>query len=231
MTVAEQHVAFKVGFDKTDSSNYPGFEPEEIDLFINLAQDRLVKTRYGGNNLYRTSFEQSQKRTDDLRTIIKQTTLTPLSPTSLNKPGGQFFNLPNSVATNDVYWFSIQEEANVIVTDCDGNTSTVKLPVKPITHDQYNKIIKDPFNKPDETELVRLVSEGAIEVISPVASLVSLVLRYVRKPQRIDVVNAVDCELPDHMHQEVVDVAVSLALENVESVRTRSNEAELQKSE
>ena len=60
------HIEFKLGLDKTDSLNYPNFEPEEIDLWLNRAQDRFVKTRYVHNNKTET-FEETQKRTDDLR--------------------------------------------------------------------------------------------------------------------------------------------------------------------
>ena len=231
MNVQSMHDYFKVGFDKTDSLNYPGFEPEEIDLWLNMAQDRLVKTRYGGNNLYRKGFEESQKRTDDLRTIVRQAVLSPQSATILNKPNGFPFNVPNSPSTNDVYWFSIQEEVNILVTDCNNVQTATRLPVKAITHDQYNKIIRDPFNKPDSTEVVRLFSEGQIEVISPIGMPTSLIIRYVRKPQRIDLANSVDCELPDHIHSEVGDTAIQMALENIESVRTRSNTIELNTTE
>lgn len=235
MLISEMQQAFKVGFDKTDSLNYPGFEPEEIDLWLNTAQDRLVKTRYGGNNVYRKGFEETQKRTDDLRTIIHQVTLLPQPQTVLNKPNGTFFILSNNPAGNDVYWFSVQEDAVVTIADCNGNLIKKSIPVKPITHDQYNRIILDPFNKPYEKELVRLFAEGNIEVICPLTStltsLISLNVRYVRKPQRVSLANSVSCELPDHMHIEVVDSAVSMALENIESGRYRTNVNELSKEE
>ena len=51
MTVQQLHLEFKFRCDKLDSLNYPNFLPEEIDLLLNNAQDRLIKQRYGLNNI------------------------------------------------------------------------------------------------------------------------------------------------------------------------------------
>ena len=50
MTSNEMHISFRVGVDKAESFDYPSFEEEEIDLFLNKAQDRFIKNRYGINN-------------------------------------------------------------------------------------------------------------------------------------------------------------------------------------
>ncbi|GAH17195.1 unnamed protein product, partial [marine sediment metagenome] len=85
MTLAEMHIQFKLGLDKTDSLNYPNFEPEEIDLWLDNAQGRFVKTRYVHNNKSET-FEETQKRTDDLRTIVTEVTLIPSATQIPTKP-------------------------------------------------------------------------------------------------------------------------------------------------
>ena len=59
MTVAEMHIQFKVGLDKTDSLNYPNFEPEEIDLWLNKAQEKFIKSRYS-HDVKRETFEETQ---------------------------------------------------------------------------------------------------------------------------------------------------------------------------
>ena len=70
MTCAELHLEFKFRCDKLDTLNYPNFLPEEIDLILNNAQERLVKQRYGFNNIKRQSFEETEKRTEDLKEIV-----------------------------------------------------------------------------------------------------------------------------------------------------------------
>ena len=78
MTCAELHLEFKFRCDKLDTLNYPNFLPEEIDLILNNAQERLIKQRYGFNNIKRQSFEETEKRTEDLKEIVKNAILTPL---------------------------------------------------------------------------------------------------------------------------------------------------------
>ena len=75
MTIDQMHIDFKLEYDKTSNLENPAFEPEEIDLWINKAIRKFVKTRYSGINVKRESFEQTQKRIDDLRSLIKQETL------------------------------------------------------------------------------------------------------------------------------------------------------------
>ena len=43
---------------------------DTLFAFLNEALDKFVKTRYSGINYKREGFEQSQKRIDDLRTLV-----------------------------------------------------------------------------------------------------------------------------------------------------------------
>ena len=81
MTIAEAHIEFDVTLDKRFTSQTPEFPPEIIDYFLREAQARYVKTRYSPNNIYQAGFEEIQKRTDDLRNIVKTVVLdtTPVS--------------------------------------------------------------------------------------------------------------------------------------------------------
>ena len=57
MTISDAHINFKFLIDKADVLNYPNFLSEEIDLLFTIAQERIIKQRYGKNNIKRTSFE------------------------------------------------------------------------------------------------------------------------------------------------------------------------------
>ncbi len=112
------HTEFKVGIDKTDSLNVPNFEPEERDLWLNKAQQRFILQRYGGSNPKRQSFEETEKRSNDLRELIVNNSLSPLPfDSSVNKTNGVFVDLSG---TTDTYWFAVNEEADVTYTDCNG---------------------------------------------------------------------------------------------------------------
>ena len=117
-----------------------------------------------------------------------------------------------------------------------------RVDVKPMQHDDYNKIVTDPFNRPCLDEkgkslLRRLEFQSKFEIIFPHDDYIfdSYILRYIRKPRRISLSlpapTGTDCELADHTHQEIVEMAVSSMLENTESGRYQSNLNELSKLE
>lgn len=226
MTLAEMHIEFKLGLDKTDSLNYPNFEPEEIDLWLNNAQDRFVKTRYVHNHKNET-FEETQKRTDDLRTIVTEVTLPPSAIQTPTKPNGILFDLPDgTMGGPDIYWFAINEECEIRYEDCNGSWVDERTGVYAAQHDDYDKMVDDPFNKPNKDVILRLMHGRWAELITDGTFTINqYFLRYLRKPIRLDIITnpTMSCELADHTHQEIVDMAVSLALENIASPRFQSH--------
>tara|TARA_R110000764_G_scaffold7809_3_gene27109 strand:- start:66 stop:947 length:882 start_codon:yes stop_codon:yes gene_type:complete len=117
------------------------------------------------------------------------------------------------------------------------STELKRMEIKPLQHDDYNKTIKDPFNKPvisgQFNQLRRLQLDGSVELLLPAGSifLEDYILRYIRKPVQISLTSSTDCELADHTHQEIVDMTVSSILETTESGRYQTNLNELNKLE
>lgn len=218
MTVSQMHLQFKFRLDKLDALNYPNFLPEEIDLLLNQAQDRIVKQRYGLNNLKRTSFEETQKRTEDLKNIVKTAVITPqaYSPSTNIDVNARYFILPTD------HWFVVQERV-VLQHTCGNNTTTSNIEVRPIQHVEFDKVIKDPFKKPDTTKVLRLMDNGKVELIAaPGTTLIEYRLRYIKEPNRVSLSGNINCELSDHLHDEIVDQAVTIALEGIEAKRTQT---------
>lgn len=224
------HIAFKLGYDKIDSLNYPDLLPEEIDFLINQAQDVFVKQRYGANNLKRQSFEETQKRTEDLKNVVVTAILTPLANTSENiNQYARFVNLPDGTFPlgnpYPEHWFIIQEQTELTYTKCDGNVVTERVYTKAIQHNDYSKSIHNPFAKPSEDKVLRLMEKGRVELIpSSNVTITGYYLRYIKKPVRVDIANTINCELSEHTHQEIVNIAVNIALEEIESRRTQTFE-------
>jgi len=281
MTVTEMHIRFKLMLDKADTENYPNVEPEEVDAFLNLAQERFVKQRYGITNSKRAPFESTQKRTDDLRELVRNYTTSLSATTGANKPTGRF-----AAGMPVDYWFMLNEEADILAPSCKptpasgvlksgviyivtsgsilvtnrfgasssyskGDTFSVgsgtntytgngkfteaeerRVPVKPIQHDDYNKVINDPFNKPWKNQVMRLMYDGTVELLSDgIIEIQTYYFRYLKKPIDVSLSTLTDSELADHTHQEIVDMAVSIALENIESQRYQTQLNEVNKQE
>lgn len=219
MTVQEMHLSFKQGLDKFDSKNYPNLLPEEIDLILNQAQDAFIKQRYGLNNPKQKGFEESQKRIDDLRSLIKTEILNPLSNNSKNiNSNAVFVELPAD------YWITIQELTNITYTDC-GSSVTEDVYTLPIQHNDYSKLIHNPFGKPTNEKILRLTTEDGVELLYPSGATVNNYrLRYIKRPQKMNIRSTpkVDCELPEMVHQEIVNLSISMALENIEAQRLKN---------
>lgn len=223
MTVAEMHIQFKVGLDKSDTFSNPNFEPEEIDLWLNKAQEKFVKSRYS-HDMKQETFEETQKRTDDLREVITEVAQAPSVVQVPVKPNGILFDLPSGNTAQPVYWFAINEECKIVYQNCNDSYITERKRVKPIQHDDYNKIISDPFNKPSRKKVVRLMHGDKAELITDgTFEIQEYYLRYIKRPVDISLADSVDCELADHTHTEIVNFAVGMALENTMDPRFQSH--------
>jgi len=65
------HIAINQGLQKFNSFQVDIFLPQELDLEINKNIQRFVEQRYSKlSNIKRQGFEESQKRIDDLRTLV-----------------------------------------------------------------------------------------------------------------------------------------------------------------
>ena len=56
-------------------------------------------------------------------------------------------------------------------------------------------------------------------------------ITYIRKPKNISLSLGIGCELPDHTHQEIVDMTVSSILEGITDPRYKSHQLEVSKNE
>lgn len=71
MNIGEMHIAINQGLQKINSFQVDIFLPQELDLEINKNIQRFVEQRYSKlSNLKKQGFEESQKRIDDLRTLV-----------------------------------------------------------------------------------------------------------------------------------------------------------------
>ena len=72
MNIQNMHIAVRQGVDKINSLQADSLLSEEIDLELNKNMGKFINLKYGKNNVYGKGFEQSQKRIDDLSTLVKE---------------------------------------------------------------------------------------------------------------------------------------------------------------
>lgn len=238
MNVDRMHLEFDITVDKLSSETYQEIYPQEKDYYLNEAQSRFLKVRYGGNNLYRTSFEQSQKRTDDLKNlVVSRYAIT--APVDYYPFHASRVNLDMlykdedlEIESADIYTFYIKS----MVRTCNSDQTCCKYHgVKQVQQDDITKILKDPFNKPTNYNPILFFEDGDVFVSAGDTYPDSVFITFIRKPLDISLGYGEDpeqqCELSEHTHKEIVQMAAKICIENIESQRIQTQQLNINESE
>jgi hypothetical protein len=222
--------------DNLNKDNTGTVYPEEFEVLINQAQLEYIVNKYD-------SVQITQKRIDDLREImiLDETILN----TGLPIPGQELFSLPysatsfvvtpkNPSGTNHGYMFMLRAsfKINYVNNICGYTGVSELLKAKVMTSDRRDEITRDPFNKPKDERLYYQITGDAMIFFTGTQSYgVSADIDYIRYPRDIQIVNAnVDCELAIHCRKEIVDIAVRKKIEQIESIRYKTNVMEQRNS-
>ena len=219
MTARDMQIAFEMEANIQDPSNKPS--SYEIFYWINRAVETFVKTRWDGNNPKQEGFEQTQKRIDDLRTLVKEVSISTNSGTV--KPNSYTATLPND------YLFTLGEEVTISYTK-NGSTITSREGITETSVDKYTDDLINPFSEHilhnDWARPLRLFKSTVVELISDgTYTIPTYYLRYLAKPTVV-ALPSTSCDLPDQTHYEIVKTATKMYLETVKDPRyqTYNNE-------
>ena len=123
MDINEMHIAVDLELNKINSNLYDIFQAPEKDYFLNRAQERFVKGRYGyKSNPKKEGFEMSEKRIDDLRMLLVPNyydTAYLVPTTDFDYTTKQRFYLPND------YLFLASNRSKVYFNECSQIGTTV----------------------------------------------------------------------------------------------------------
>lgn len=224
MTIKEFHINFEIELDKTQDFEYASFQPEQIDYWLNKAQDRFIKDRLYPKNPNEKGFEGNQKKIDDLKSLVKKT--ASITPTVTDNT--YYSQLPND------YLHLTRHRC----TTNDSTCGTKTVGGIQIQTDDINILLRDPFWKPIAEEPLYYLEGNKIVYEKIIGfTIVSTTLNYVKIPVKLKlgteyIVTDVDvnCELDESIHNEILDIAVSMVLENIESQRYQTNLNELNKT-
>lgn len=210
MTIKDMHYDFKKKLNKVDSQQYRNLLIPEIDwvlneaqkIFIDLVAEPRIRTYLG--------FEKSQKNIDDIRTIV----ISDYCSDVVN----------NMVTLPENYMYFIKGRVLMSKENCNPVYATFKVR----EHDDEFEL--SPFDNSSYKwrEVNGLFVGSGIKLFDDgTFSNQEFCLSYIKKPQYIH--NAEDfkngtyklpsgevltgfmnCELPEHTHREIVDIAVMI---------------------
>jgi len=234
MNSLEMFYAVNQAVDSISAFSTPDFEPYEIAGIINKMQLRFCKQRYYRlSNDKQRGFEQNQKRLADLQTLITEdtNTNTVLFPSSTGVP--VTVDLPGD--------FMLMINVSASVT-CNGQTKA-DVPVDIFEQEFMYHLLNHPFAQPKNFTPKGVVQDYTLKIIPGKTSILNSVkISYLRYPRSVEIYlpstpggdapdNLVNCELPEHTHDEIVDMTVKHILEIISSPRYQSNSFENKQTE
>jgi len=246
MNITEMHLAIQQGVDKINSFQADTLLSEEIDLELNKAINKFVNLKYGKNNLYTKGFEESQKRVDDLRVLIKDEDLKlQFKDTTVNS----IYTYVSSSLPSD-YRFLLKALATVYhkstcktlnrqeqleagyLNDNDSRAISRKSPMKFVQQDDILTILSDPFNTTTkEKPLITIEHDSIVAYTNDIFVIDDIKLTYIKNPAKVSLSLGVNCELADQTHQEIVDMTINSILEGISDPRYKTQSIELGKNE
>lgn len=211
----------------------PGYEPLEIQTLATIAQEQLIIKSYNPkSNRLTEGFEETQKRIDDLGSLVRPQIFSTFTASTFYKNGWEVI-LPNTLITNgptdfsDVYWFTIFEELESNILDCTilNNTTIYNRPeVVETSHGALKITLQNPFRKPTPDRTLRLTIEGRKHVLITDGTYnpQRYFITYIKKPQPVDLINSLNSqvsELSDHKQRELLEETIKMALKDTQSER------------
>ena len=195
---------------------------DAIFSFLNEAIDKFYKTRQSGVNGKSEGFEQSQKRIDDLRTLVsaqkytKDTTITKIDNNTYT------VDLPNdySVLLGDTAGilpiginecWETDDNGKYVIKKADTIEATVETIDRQLNNSLSEHLLKYCTARPlklIQGNKILLFTDGEYEVAE-------YTITYLSKPTMLDSQNITNDEytsLPEHTHIEIVKMAVQLYL-------------------
>lgn len=208
---------------------------DTILSFINEAVDKFWKTRYSGINFKQRGFEQDQKRTDDLRTLVTKHTYKDIGITKVNQEtytvtlpddyvillGDTAGIVPADGITNDCWEKDLEGNYKVKYSDTiEGTIETVDRIKENSLSEYHLKYTKAKPIKLMQDNTITLYTDGQYKVAE-------YTIEYLKRPSKVTLVGTPTDEytdLPVHTHMEIVKMAVQLILGTLPNYNVYSNE-------
>ena len=236
-------VEFQIAFERELNIFYDGLNKPTSDTtfyWLNQAVMKFVKTRYSGTNAKTIGFEQTQKRIDDLRTLLKRVSYDYTYGLSGNVSMNTYI-----ITLPDDYLFQVGTtvgiQPNVTVdgkanphSHCWSKDESGKYIVRytdaiEVTHDTLDRELENSLSEMNihycsARPLKITLGDQIVFYTDKYYQLASVQLQYIKMPKAITLdepfVNYT--ELPEHTHQEIVKLAVQMYLESTADQRYTS---------
>ena len=208
-------------FDNKENLDSLDFNEYEKSIFLTRAQEDIVTSFYNGLNYTQESFENSEEIRRYLDALVKtvKTSTFITNPNSTLSVNSVLAALP----LNTDVWYIIYESVDLEDSNLKCN-SIQGVSVIPTKHDSLQRILKNPFKRPNERRVLRLDLTGNVVELISKYTISNYTLRYISKPEPIILTNLPnnltinnvgtknECKLNPVIHRMILEKAVQFAL-------------------
>lgn len=239
MTHKDIYTKFMIEYDKANvASSYPSLTEYEIATILDKAYNALIAQKFTGNNPRRSSFESDNKSISDLQPLIK----TGICTGSLDSANSFSANLPDEFLyyISSCIEYTISEKSEPM----DKLAKRI-INVKLVDHNTANKFLISPTNLPwvktpvcyIEGNKITVIYDSMMQDVGP-----DVYVTFIKKPNtfvkenltegtcftfvkkkdkdgKVIVPDEYKFECNDTVAEELISLAVTFTLENVESQR------------
>lgn len=208
-------------FDNKENLDSLDFNEYEKSIFLTRAQEDIVTSFYNGLNYTQESFEGSEEIRRSLDALVK-TVKTSTFITNSNSTLSVNSVLATLPLNTDV-WYIVYESVDLEDSNLKCN-SIQGVSVIPTKHDSLQRILKNPFKRPNERRVLRLDLTGNVVELISKYTISNYTLRYISKPEPIILTNLPnnltinnvgtknECKLNPVIHRMILEKAVQFAL-------------------
>ena len=229
MTHNDIYIKFMIEYDKANiATSFPSLTEYEIATVLDKAYLALIAQKLTGNNTRRSAFESDTKTIEDLRPLIKTTLATKKDSTSSYVLKGVQNAIEYTLPEDLLYYISSTVQLVNNISSDDTYIQRI-LPVQLISHQLASKFfvtsinmpwIKTPVSYIEGTSIVLLYDLYKTQKSTSTDKL--LYITYILKPNKFtnNLINSTtQFELSDTMVEELINLAITMSLEIVESTR------------
>lgn len=232
MTHSDIYTKFMIEYDKANiTSSYPSLTKYEIATILDKAYLALIAQKYTGNNPRRSAFESDMKAIEDLQPLIKSVI------TNGRKQGDNCYEFHAYLGNTVQYIVDLSLMIQDKVTSQDDGNHNI-IPVNIVDHEVAKRFKSTINNMPWIKEPVGCI-EGKTILVYVDPSIVKIngstsfmEIRYIQTPAKFVIGPGTSekdydfgntwFELSDGMAEELINLAIIMSTEIVESSRLTS---------
>lgn len=199
MSISEMHEYMDLLLDKAGTSY---FIDEERDRFINMAQLEYVKRALPSSEGGVVNVEYNQLVANNLLPLMYQT-----GALAMNGSGV----ITKTAAQTALNTVTDSEEPFIYVLNVSLTSDGVTYPVRYTRHNDWYEFENNRFKRASSTS-PRYKYDAVNFTFAPANTSASVYFTFLKHPQDVNRNQAIDCEMPEHTHKTIVELAANLAM-------------------